>query len=147
MLGLNERSDPHRILAAIDQFVYGWQCGERPPIPCEAEDLPYTLGSLWGEQLNRQFGWEWKTITFHEHGDSQAPGVVSPDRSLAIYPIHFIIGCMANSTIDATILLSFKMLAESDWSDSTPRAYANLMEQVFRIVPRIASLDTEGTEN
>jgi len=143
MLRLDEHTEPQAIMAVIDQFVYDWQCGQRPPIPCEAEDLPYTLGSLWGEQLTRQFGWEWKTITFHEHGDTQAPGVVSPDRSLVVYPIHFIIGCMANPSIDATILLSFKMLAESTAKESSEGRYANLMEQVFRIVPRIASLDTE----
>lgn len=143
MLGLDEQADSQTVIAAVDQFVYEWQCGKRPPIPCEAEDLPYTLGSLWGEQMVRQFGWEWKKITFHEHGDTWAPGVVSPDRSMAIYPIHFIIGCMNDSSVDATILLSFNMLKEHEPGNSKRGAYDNVMEQVFRIVPRIASLDTD----
>ena len=133
------------IVAAVDQFVYDWQCGKRPPISWEVDDIPYYLGSLWGEQLVRQFGWEWKLITSHEHGDSKAPGVVSPDRSLAIYPIHFIIGCLNDPSVDATILLSFNMLQESQTNDSKQGAYDNLMAQVFRIVPRIAALDTNGS--
>jgi hypothetical protein len=143
VLGLDERADAPAVVAAVDQFVYDWQCGKRPPISWDAEDVPYFMGSLWGEQLVRQFGWEWKTITFHEHEDSMAPGVVSPDRSLAIYPIHFIIGCINDSSVDATILLSFNMLKENKVSDRTENAYANLMDQVFRIVPRIASFDTD----
>lgn len=139
MLELAKNADPQTVVSAIDQFVYNWQRGMRPPIPCEAEDLPYTLGSLWGEQLTREFGWQWRMITFHDHGDTKAPGLVSPDRSLVIYPIHFILGCMQDSTVDATILLSFNMLSKGPSStDTSEQKYANLMEQVFRIVPRIA---------
>lgn len=145
ILGLLASADPQTIVSAIDQFVYDWQCGKHPQIHCDAEDLPYALGSLWGEQLVRQFQWQWKVITFHEHGDTKATGVVSPDRSLAIFPIHFIIGCLKDASVDATILLSFNMLKEHNPSDSKGPEYANFMEQVFRIVPRIASLEGKNT--
>lgn len=141
VLGVDAGADPQIIVGAVDQFVYDWQCGRRPSISWEVDDIPYYLGSLWGEQLVRRFGWEWKAITFHEHGNSKAPGVVSPDRSFAIYPIHFIIGCLKDTSVDATILLSFNMLQEGKLADAQPDSYGNVMEQVFRIVPRIAVPD------
>jgi hypothetical protein len=146
MLDLKPSDDSKTIVSAIDQFVYDWQSGKRPPIPCDADDLPYTLGSLWGEQLVREFGWEWRMIIFHEHGDKQAPAVVSPDRSYVIYPIHFIIGCMQDASVDATILLSFNMMRDNAFAgDPSESKYANLMEQIFRIVPRISAMELKRT--
>ena len=76
-------------------------------------------------------------VTFHEHGDSTAPAVLSPDRSLAVYPIHFIMGCLQDSTVDTTILLAFNMLYADTVGDTTPGSYFNLMDGVHRIIPRI----------
>ena len=75
-------------------FVYAWQKGKRPPKKkLDPDDAPYMMGSLWGEQLVKRFGWGWRMITFHDHGDSVAPGVCAPDRLLLVYPIHFLMGC------------------------------------------------------
>ena len=94
---------------------------------------------MWGDQLVRAYQWEWAIVKFHEHGDSTAPGVLSPDRALAIYPIHFIIGCLQDPTVDATILLAFNMLEADTSSDTKPGSYFNLMDGVNRIIPRIAT--------
>src|SRR5262245_25002665 len=100
LLGVSISDDPDSIVAAIDAFVFAWQGGKRPAKKViDPEDAPYTLGSLWGEQLVRKFGWDWKMVTFHEHGDSTAPGVLSPNRALAIYPIHFVIGCLQDPNV------------------------------------------------
>lgn len=144
VLGLAEgTSDPDTVVSAIDEFVYQWQKGKRPsPKVLEAEDAPYIIGSLWGEQLIKRFGWEWAMVTFHDHGDSSAPGVFSPDRGLAVYPIHFLTGCFENPGVDATILLSYNMLAAGKTRETIEgreinrKAYFNLMEGVRRIVPR-----------
>jgi hypothetical protein len=140
LLGVAPDDDPATVVAAVDAFVYAWQCGDRPPQSVlDAEDAPFTLGAVWGEQLVRRFGWEWRMVTFHEHGDTTAPGVLSPDRSLAVYPIHFVMGCLQDSTVDTTILLAFNMLAAKTISDTTPGSYFNLMDGVHRIIPRIAT--------
>jgi hypothetical protein len=135
--GVSSSDTPDSVVAAIDEFVFAWQGGKRPPEKViDPEDAPYAFGSLWGQQLVRKFGWEWKLVTFHEHGDSTAPGVLSPDRSLAIYPIHFVIGCLQDSTVDCTILLSYNMLKAGDTGAVEPASYFNYMDGVHRIVPR-----------
>jgi hypothetical protein len=137
LVGVSTSDNPDAIVAAIDEFVFAWQGGKRPPKKVfDPEDAPYALGSLWGQQLVRKFGWEWKMVTFHEHDDSTAPGVLSPDRSLAVYPIHFVIGCLEDANVDATIMLSYNMLKAGDTGNVEAGEYCNYMEGVHRIVPR-----------
>ena len=140
LLGLSSNDDPAKIVAAVDAFVFDWQCGDHPAASVlDAEDAPFRMGALWGEQLVRALGWEWAMVTFHDHGNSTAPAVLSPDRSLAVYPIHFIMGCLQDSTVDTTILLVFNMLEADTVGDTTPASYLNLMDGVHRIIPRIAT--------
>lgn len=137
LVGVSTSDDPDSIVAAVDEFVFAWQGGKRPPKKViDPEDAPYALGPLWGQQLVRKFGWDWKFVTFHEHGDSSAPGVLSPDRSLAIYPIHFVLGCLQDSTVDAAIELSYNMLKAGETCEAEPGEYFNYMDGVHRIVPR-----------
>jgi hypothetical protein len=137
VLGLDDTADPQTVIDAIDSFVDAWQQGKRPPTEeIDPEDAPYALGSLWGQQLVRQFGWQWAMITFHDHRNSKAPGVLSPDRSLAVYPIHFLVGCLQDPGVDCTVALSFNILAAGKVGKLKPKEYANLMEGVHRIVPR-----------
>src|SRR6185312_2908912 len=95
LIGASLDDDPKAVVTVIDAFVYAWQGGNRPPKKIvDPEDAPFALGSLWGQQIVRSFGWEWGMITFDQHNNTKAPGVLSPDRSLAIYPIHFLMGCL-----------------------------------------------------
>jgi hypothetical protein len=129
------QKSPADIINAIDSFVFNWQKGVRPPIHPD-DDLSLILGSLWGEQLVESLGWQWTSVTFHDHGDSQAVGVVTPDRSIAIYPFHFIYGCMENNA-PVTIMLSYNMLIDGAKIPEFPAAgFLNLMEQVHHIIPR-----------
>jgi hypothetical protein len=89
---------------------------------------------LWGEQLVREFGWEWSAVTFHDHNDSKAIGVFTRDRSLAIYPWHFIVGCLENNAT-VTILLAFNMLVAGTIPPQEPNGYLNLMDHVIHIIP------------
>ena len=145
VIGVSPGDDPKTIVEAIDAFVYAWQGGKRPsPKVLDPEDAPYALGALWGQQIVRRFRWDWRTITFHEHNNSKAPGVLSPDRALALYPIHFLIGCLRDPRVDATILLSYNMLEAGKLGETTPGAYENLMEGVQRIVPRGPAAPSDG---
>jgi hypothetical protein len=122
---------PLEIVTAVNTFV------SKPPRKRGVDnwtDRALPLGSLWGCQLVRHFGWEWSRVTFHEHGDSKAIGVFSKDRSLAVYPWHFVFGCLENQA-PVTILLSFNMLAAGKIPAQAAKAYVNLMEGVHHIVP------------
>jgi hypothetical protein len=135
MLGIDLSRSAAEIVDAVDAFVYRWQKGERPKVR-EDDDLSLTLGSLWGEQLVRDLGWQWASVTFHDHGDSKAVGVFSPDRSLAIYPFHFVSGCMEKGA-SVTIMLSYNMLKDGTRIPPLPaQGYENVMDNVRHIVPR-----------
>jgi len=118
------------IVEAVNAFV------SAPPPLDDGDnwDRSLPLGALWGQQLVRQLGWEWSSVTFHDHGDADAVGVFSQDRSLAIYPFHFIFGCLENDA-PVTILLAFNMLLEGKIPPQQAKAYVNVMEGVEHIVP------------
>ena len=130
-------SDPKAVIEAIDAFVYGWQKGKKPaPDVLAQEDAPEIMGSLWGTQLVARFKWEWTGIVFHDHGDSSAIGVAAPDRSLIVYPFHFVFGCLQNPNVDCTIALSYNVMNDGMLPTQPPKGYLNLMDHVHRIVPR-----------
>ncbi len=123
------------LVEAVDQCVYDLQQGKGPKFGPD-DDPEMTLGSLWGQQLVRELGWEWAAVTFHEHDDAKAVGVFSPDRALAIYPFHFIYGCLENAA-EVTIMLSFNLLVDgSKVPKLPPGSYENVMDNVHYIVPR-----------
>lgn len=122
------------IIAKLDQYVHELQQG-KVPSP-EGEEKEIFFGCLWGDQLVREFGWEWANVTFHDYEDAQAMGVFSPDRSLAIYPFHFIYGCFENKA-PVTILLAHQVLSTPNRVPPLPaRGYENVMDNVHHIVPR-----------
>src|SRR5262249_46051694 len=71
--------DPATVIKAVDKFAHDWQKGKRPSTDVveDTEQARLIFGSLWGEQLVKQFGWEWAQVNFSD--DSVAFGVVSPD--------------------------------------------------------------------
>lgn len=125
------------VVEAIDAYVRQWQSGQRRlPPSVDPDDVPYTLGSLWGEQVIGRFGWAWAMVTLHEQDDARAPAVVSPDRAWAIYPIHFLADCLQDETMAAPIALSFNLLDAGAVGDAEPGGYLNLMETAKRIASR-----------
>ncbi len=131
-----EGAEPAAVVAAVDDFAHRWQKGDRPPSDeiKDTEQARLLLGSLWGEQLLRRFGWRWARVSFSD--DSFAFGVVSPDSSLAVYPFDFLLGCLANPGVDVTVALSFNMLLSGGVPAMPPRSYTDVMAGVHRIVPR-----------
>src|SRR5262249_30203933 len=131
-------ADPPTIVKAIDDFAFRWQDGERPPTDVveDGEEARLIMGSLWGEQLVKQFGWQWAKVTFHDYGDTVAFGVFSPDRSLAIYPLEFMLGCLRDPNVDVTVMLSFNTLLAAKVPEAESKSYLNVMDGVHRIVPR-----------
>jgi hypothetical protein len=129
-------ADPVTVVEAVDKFAHRWQKGKRPSTDVveDTEQARLIFGSLWGEQLVKQFGWEWRQVNFSD--GSVAFGVVSPDRSLVIYPLDFMLGCMQDPGVDVTVALSFNMLLAGSVPAMKRRSYTNVMEGVHQIVPR-----------
>ena len=128
--------DPASIVDAIDNFVFQWQRGNRPSTDFveEEEHAKLIIASLWGEQLVKQFQWQWAKMTFCDGNGTI--GVFSLGRSLAIYPFDYVGTCLLHPEVDVTVMLAFNMLV----SDAIPKfpenSYTNVMEGVQRIVPR-----------
>ena len=136
VLGLAPAIPPAEIVEAVDAFAYRWQKGDRPSAEVveDTEQARLVFGSLWGEQLVRQFGWAWRKVVF---GDgSVAFGVVSPDRSLVIYPLDFMLGCMQDPGVNVTVALSFNMLLAGSLPMMPHQSYTNVMDGLYHIVPR-----------
>lgn len=135
-LGVDLLTDtPATIIERIDECVYRTQKGDGPTLP-DDEQIDAFLGTLWGEAMVKEFGWNWSKVIFHEYDDAEAVGVFSPDRSLAIYPFHFIYGCVENDA-PVTIMLAFNILKDGSRVPKLPEyGYENVMDNVHHIIPR-----------
>ncbi len=133
LIGVTVDDPPLAIVTAINTFVS--RPRKKPSRRVDNWiDRAIPLGSLWGQQMVRQFGWEWSGVVFHDHGDTRTIGVFAKDRSLAIYPWHFVFGCLENDAT-VTILLSFNMLAAGKVPARKRGEYVNIMDHVHHIVP------------
>jgi hypothetical protein len=115
------------IIHAVDECVRKIQTGDGPYIDSD-DDPEHVFGSLWGQQLVQELGWEWASVIFHGFDDLPAVGVFSPDRSLAIYPFNFIFGCLEDGA-PVTIELAYQILTDGKRVPPLPaKAYENVME-------------------
>jgi hypothetical protein len=74
---------------------------------------------------------------FHDRGDAEAVGVFSRDRSLAIYPFHFVFSCLEERA-PVTILLAFQILSEGTRVPKLPAGgYENVMDNVHHSPPNL----------
>ncbi|OJW18918.1 MAG: hypothetical protein BGO49_17875 [Planctomycetales bacterium 71-10] len=125
---------PAGIVAAIDDIMDQVQQDPGRVAEEEGADPMVYFGALWGEQLVAALGWEWANVDLGL-GDPVI-GVVSPDRSLAIYPFHFLVNRLNDPGLDVTVALAFNMLVDKAIPPMPPGGYADVMVGVRRIVPR-----------
>jgi hypothetical protein len=134
LLGIEPRSStPSVIAAAVDEFVNQWQKGCRPDrslLP--PEDAALIVGSLWGEAIVSRFRWIWVMVTFHGQHNVIAPAIVSPDRSLAIYPLDHLHECFSDPGMDVNILHSYNSLKTAATEDHSAGEYCNLMDKLHQ---------------
>ena len=125
---------PQEIIESINKFVMDIQKKENKDIDIWT-DLSLPLGCLWGEQMVREFEWEWANIVQHDHDDFKAIGVFAKDRSLAIFPWYFIFGCLKNGA-PVKIALAYNMYKDGSGIPELPaNGYINLMDHVHHIIP------------
>ena len=135
---------PEAAVQAVESFVDRWQDERRNPSPLkklfkrggggpDPVDVALGLGAVWGDQLVRRFRWEWACL---QQNGQDLYGVVSPDRSLVVYPTYFIKACLDEPNADCTAMLAFNMLAAGNVGQLPAKGYENLMAGVRRIVPK-----------
>lgn len=101
------------------------------------EDIVVLFGVAWGQCLVEEFSWQWKKVSFERDGaDEKLIAVVSPDRSMAIYPFEYVRAYLDDPTLDVTIALAFNMLQAKNHPNFEPDGLVDFMSGVQRIVPR-----------
>jgi hypothetical protein len=115
------------ILERIENRIRQLQTKQVQPI--QGEEMDLFLGSLWGSQLVRALAWEWVEVTFLDSDNAKAIGVFSPDRSLGIYPFHYLYGCLEH-TVEPCLVIAFDQITSTvNQPKPTARHYQNLMSQ------------------
>ena len=133
MLQLSADNQPNQVVATIDLFVRGWQAN-----PDEAQKAQHhqrvvlSLSSLWGIQLNKQFGWDWAAKQLK---DGETLGVFSPDNSMAIYSVKYLNFTMQNPAVIPTIKLAFNMIKDNALPKFPADSFTDVMSGVRHIVP------------
>lgn len=126
-------NDSLELITAINEYVTAQSKLDLSEIDAWIERaLP--IGTLWGELYVKELGWEW--IKVHFEDESTAMGVFSKDRSVGIYPWHFVLGCIENGAT-VTILLAWNMLQGGAIPEHGKNSYTNLMDGVHYIIPPI----------
>jgi hypothetical protein len=138
LLSIGECATPSDVLAVLDAFVDGWPRRDPAVVAADLSKpddliLSWAIGALWGDQVIRQFRWEWIVAA---ETDSERYGVASPDRALVIYPAYFVRECFYDASKDFTAMLMFNMLLAGRYRAWKANEFADLAECTQRIVPR-----------
>ena len=96
-------------------------------------DISLPVGSLWGELMVDEFGWDWLDVELDD--GTKVYGVFSKDRSLCIYPWHFVFAIIERNS-EVTIELAWNMLVEGKIPAQPENGYLNIMNNIYHVVPR-----------
>ena len=82
------QQDEGFLVVGVHMMIEALRAGEALPVGVNADEIPVSLGVLWGEELCRMGSWEWAYACL----DSGFEGacVHDPDLSRICFPIHCI---------------------------------------------------------
>ena len=129
-------ADMQEILQALDASIAGKQEAILRGAAFDENDLVQSclaVGVCWGDQLVKRFNWEWVSVRLN---GEDLMAVVSPDRSLVIYPMSFVAQCLEVPDTDCAILLAYNMLDAGNISGMPAKGYLSVMDGVHRLVPK-----------
>lgn len=126
----NREATPAQIVQHLQSIVRELQSdhrrGVRKSDSQDSVDIAFGLGAVWGNQLVREFAWEWVCL---EVGGGEFLVVASPDRAMFIGPAQFIKQCFDSPETECqTILYSFNVIASG--ATVAPGTYANVMSSI-----------------
>ena len=136
---IGSQTEPVEAVGAVNEWVDAYQAKQRGFLARFRKDDPQLvdyalgLGAVWGDQICREFGWNWVCVGA---GVKERYGVASPARSLAIYPTYFLKECLLDPRKDCTALLAFNMLAAQTVPAFEAGALEDLMAGVARVIPK-----------
>lgn len=120
LVGASADESPETIVDAIDRLL------ATNPSHADLDDLAITLGSLFGEQLRRDLGWEWVYLRARLNATAagEAFAIVSRDRSLAVLPMITMRKSLDPGASERGVGLLFRMLKGGyQWDTKGATAY------------------------
>ena len=123
------------IVAGIDDFIHKRQGPLRnftAPLKGFQGDDPAAaraLGTVWGNQMVRAFGWEWICVTL---GETEHFVVAAPDRSLVVFAHEYAWKCMESNDLECSIALSFDLVRGGAIERPPALTYTSMMPRVKR---------------
>jgi hypothetical protein len=119
------------IVAGVDSFIRRRKNLLAPLKGVEGDnaEAAAALGTVWGNQVAREFGWEWICVMIdgEEHFVAAAP-----DRALVIFAHEYVRECLDSKTMDCAIALSFDMLRAGAIEPPAALSYTSMMKQAKR---------------
>lgn len=122
-LGADRVSSPHpdKLQALVSQAIDLYRKQEEPDRQAGLFDATVTLGTLWGQIICDQLGWTWASIM--TEGVSDVFGVVTPNRSHLLFPLHHINGLLLDTSREQNSLSLYNQLKAGTIPPSPERAY------------------------
>ncbi len=112
LLNISENNSPKEIVDKIRLYVDDLL--EQNHTEEQLTTYAITLGSMWGEMVVKEYGWQWKTLDFGDGNESYY--VVSKNNFYCTPPLYFINKILMGENAgfdgnnDNTVLLLFNML-------------------------------------
>lgn len=119
-----------RVLSVVEARVRSY-ANKKQKIDDVYDERILDLGSVWGEMLVCEFQWVWSEFEFSDH--SSALGILDPICNRAVYPFHYMYGCIVNKA-EIQIELSYNLVKSGKIPSRKHKAVDNLMDHVHYII-------------
>ena len=113
--------------AVVRELQNDYKKGTRKPDGNESVEIALGLGAVWGNQIVREFEWEWVCLKVD---DQDYCVVTSPDRSLFIAPAPFVKQCFDYPATVCTIFYVFELIEANALAGLAEGTFANVMASV-----------------
>jgi len=113
-LGITKDAAPADVAQAADEYVDAQQIDRSKYLKGfyllvfhDPQGIIDEVGTAWGDQLVRAFGWKWQYII----GESDFErAVASPDNAFAVFPGNYLGNMLKPPFDDVTLMLMFNMI-------------------------------------
>jgi hypothetical protein len=97
------------------------------------------LGTVWANQVVREFGWEWICMTLD---DKEHIVPAAPDRSLVLFAPEYVEECLVSKDTQCKVAVSMDMLRTGALPVQGTLSYSRMMKVVRRAQPHAADRAT-----
>ena len=132
-LGIDLDNYTHEsVVSKIDSTIVDLVFDRETPVSSD-KDCDLGLAALWGTQLVKGQDWYWADVVVNNEFNEVA--VISPDKSMIIFPFAFVRGCIGRQCV-CTISLCFNMLTDGSAFAQLPSGgYENILLHIRHVIP------------